>query len=54
MGLSLHIAYTFLDTEILEVDGLSTAPPPFKPGDPLIRASASSDRHPRRLRHQTG
>jgi outer membrane cobalamin receptor len=43
MGLSLHIAYTFLDTEILEVDGLSTAPPPFKPGDPLIR----------RPRHQT-
>ena len=34
---------TFLDTEILEVDGLSTAPPPFKPGDPLIR----------RPRHQT-
>lgn len=43
MGLSLHIAYTFLDTEILEVDGLSAAPPPFKPGDPLIR----------RPRHQT-
>ena len=43
MGLSLHVAYTFLDTEILEVDGTSAVPPPFKVGDPLIR----------RPRHQT-
>src|SRR5262245_29019625 len=43
MGLSLHVAYTFLDTEILEVDGISAVPPPFKVGDPLIR----------RPRHQT-
>ena len=43
MGLSLHVAYTFLDTEILEVDGVAAVPPPFKVGDPLIR----------RPRHQT-
>jgi outer membrane cobalamin receptor len=43
MGLSFHVAYTFLDTEILEVDRLSAVPPPFKVGDPLIR----------RPRHQT-
>jgi outer membrane receptor protein involved in Fe transport len=43
MGLSLHVAYTFLDTEILQVDGTSAVPPPFKVGDPLIR----------RPRHQT-
>jgi outer membrane cobalamin receptor len=43
VGLSLHVAYTFLDTEILEVDGVAAVPPPFKVGDPLIR----------RPRHQT-
>jgi len=37
-GLTLHANYTFLDTEILSVDGLAgVAPPPFKIGDPLIR-----------------
>jgi outer membrane cobalamin receptor len=35
---TLHANYTFLDTEILSVDGLATlAPPPFKVGDALIR-----------------
>lgn len=42
-GLSGSIAYTFLDTEVLAMDRLSVAAPPFKPGDPLIR----------RARHQT-
>jgi outer membrane cobalamin receptor len=37
-GLAASVAYTFLDTEILAVDGLpEQAPPPFEPGDPLIR-----------------
>jgi outer membrane cobalamin receptor len=35
--LQAHIAYTFLDTEILAVDSASGAPPPFTPGDPLLR-----------------
>jgi len=35
--LQAHIAYTFLDTDILAVDRASAAPPPFKPGDPLLR-----------------
>lgn len=36
--LSLRAGYTFLDTEILSVDGRpGVAPPPFTPGDPLIR-----------------
>lgn len=36
--LSLGAGYTFLDTEILSVDGRpGVAPPPFTPGDPLIR-----------------
>jgi outer membrane receptor protein involved in Fe transport len=34
----LHASYTFLDSEILAVDGLAgTAPPPFKVGQSLIR-----------------
>jgi outer membrane receptor protein involved in Fe transport len=37
MGLSFRGAYTLLDTEILEVDGVSAAPPPFQAGDALIR-----------------
>jgi outer membrane cobalamin receptor len=35
--LQAHIAYTFLDTEILAVDSASGAPAPFTPGDPLLR-----------------
>jgi outer membrane cobalamin receptor len=36
--LSLRAGYTFLDTAILSVDGRpGVAPPPFAPGDPLIR-----------------
>jgi outer membrane receptor protein involved in Fe transport len=37
-GFTVRANYTFLDTEILSVDGLATlAPPPFKVGDALIR-----------------
>ncbi|HEY3383008.1 MAG TPA: TonB-dependent receptor [Vicinamibacterales bacterium] len=36
-GLAARASYTFLDTEILAVDRLGTAPPPFKAGDPLLR-----------------
>jgi outer membrane cobalamin receptor len=36
-GLQVRIGYTFLDTEILAVDLSSDAPPPFKPGDKLLR-----------------
>lgn len=36
-GLSAAVAYTFLDSEILAVDRLGVAPPPFAPGDSLIR-----------------
>jgi len=37
-GFTLRANYTFLDTEVLSVDGLAaTAPPPFKVGDALIR-----------------
>jgi vitamin B12 transporter len=32
-----RIGYTFLDTDILAVDNGGTAPPPFEPGDPLLR-----------------
>jgi outer membrane cobalamin receptor len=32
-----HVAYTFLDSEILAVDRSSGAPAPFNPGDPLLR-----------------
>jgi outer membrane cobalamin receptor len=36
-GVSLRVAYTWLDTEILAVDRARLAPPPFAVGDPLIR-----------------
>jgi outer membrane receptor protein involved in Fe transport len=37
-GLEAGLVYTWLDTEILAVDGRSgAAPAPFAPGDPLIR-----------------
>jgi outer membrane cobalamin receptor len=44
-GLEARVTYTFLDTEVLAVDGSAgAAPPPFVPGDPLVR----------RPRHQAG
>ncbi len=36
-GISATAGYTFLDAEVLAIDRLGVAPPPFKPGDPLIR-----------------
>jgi outer membrane cobalamin receptor len=36
-GLSARGAYTFLPTEVLAVDGATSAPPPFTVGQPLIR-----------------
>ena len=36
----VRVAVTFLDTKILAVDGNSAAPPPFEPGDPLLRRPA--------------
>jgi len=37
-GVEATFTYTFLDTEVLSADGLDgQAPPPFSPGDPLIR-----------------
>ncbi len=36
-GVGVRAAYTFLDTEILEVDGSAQAPSPFRVGDPLLR-----------------
>jgi outer membrane cobalamin receptor len=36
-GLSARVSYTFLATEILAVDNVGTAPPPFQVGDPLLR-----------------
>ena len=45
-ALSVRLSYTFLDTAILAVDGLGTAPPPFDVGQPLLRRprhSASLD-----------
>jgi outer membrane cobalamin receptor len=36
-GLEIRTGYTWLDTEILAVDRSGGAPPPFRPGDPLIR-----------------
>lgn len=35
--LQSEIAYTFMHTEILAVDGARLAPAPFTPGDPLLR-----------------
>ena len=37
INLQARIGYTFLDTDILAVDAAADAPPPFKPGDPLLR-----------------
>jgi len=37
VDLELRVGYTFLDTEILAVDDGSAAPPPFAPGDQLLR-----------------
>jgi outer membrane cobalamin receptor len=45
-SLSARLSYTFLDTGVLAVDGLGTAPPPFDVGQPLLRRprhSASLD-----------
>ena len=36
-GVRARAAYTVMDAEILAVDGTGTAPPPFEPGDRLIR-----------------
>jgi outer membrane receptor protein involved in Fe transport len=36
-GLDARTGYTRLDTAILAVDRLGSAPPPFTPGDPLLR-----------------
>ncbi len=36
-GLSARLSYTFLDTAVLAVDGLGSAPPPFAVGQPLLR-----------------
>jgi vitamin B12 transporter len=36
-GLAARVAYTGLDAEILAVDRATMAPPPFEPGDPLLR-----------------
>jgi outer membrane cobalamin receptor len=37
VGLALQTSYTWLATEILAVDGASTAPPPYAVGDRLLR-----------------
>ena len=34
---SVQATYTFLSTEVLAVDGSPDAPPPYRPGDPLLR-----------------
>jgi outer membrane receptor protein involved in Fe transport len=36
-GLSARGSYTWLDSEVLDVDRAGTAPPPFAAGDPLVR-----------------
>jgi outer membrane cobalamin receptor len=36
-GVSARASYTFLDTEIREIDGTGQAPSPFAVGDPLLR-----------------
>ncbi|MDH4065017.1 MAG: TonB-dependent receptor, partial [Acidobacteriota bacterium] len=36
-ALSVQVAYTFLSTAILAVDGSADAPPPYEVGDPLLR-----------------
>jgi outer membrane cobalamin receptor len=40
IDLNLRVAATFLSTEILAVDGSADAPPPFTPGDRLLRRPA--------------
>ena len=40
VDLDVRIAVTLLDTEILAVDGQADAPPPFEPGDRLLRRPA--------------
>ncbi|MGE5362473.1 MAG: TonB-dependent receptor [Bacteroidales bacterium] len=40
-GLEAHVAYTWLDTEVLAVDRAGVAPPPFHVGDPLLRRPRS-------------
>lgn len=40
VDLYFRVSVTFLDTEILAVDGDSSAPPPFKVGDSLLRRPA--------------
>jgi outer membrane cobalamin receptor len=43
LALSIRAAWNWLDTEVLDVDSLSGAvPPPYVPGDSLIRRPASS------------
>jgi outer membrane cobalamin receptor len=37
IDVQVRAGYTFLDTDILAVDRGGAAPPPFKPGDPLLR-----------------
>ncbi|HET9266361.1 MAG TPA: TonB-dependent receptor [Vicinamibacterales bacterium] len=37
VDLQFGAGYTFLESEILAVDGAPGAPPPFAPGDPLLR-----------------
>jgi outer membrane cobalamin receptor len=37
IALDARVTYTFLDTSVLAVDHASAAPPPFHPGDPLLR-----------------
>lgn len=37
VDLQVRVGYTWLDSEILAVDRGSAAPPPFLPGDPLLR-----------------
>ena len=37
LDLHARVAYTFIDSEVLAVDGDEQAPPPFAVGDPLLR-----------------
>ena len=37
LALDARVTYTFLDTSVLAADRAAIAPPPFKPGDPLLR-----------------
>jgi outer membrane cobalamin receptor len=36
-AIRVSAAYTFVDSEVLAVDRLGVAPPPFEPGDALLR-----------------